>query len=96
MRNWILLILVISLGAFLYFQPKDEGFSISTIDPASVSKIEISKKGAPPVLLTKQDGKWKIVSPVRQDANPQKVNDLLSVLKARSDQRLDPGDLSRF
>ncbi len=96
MRNRILFFLVISVGAILYFLPKDEGFSVSKTDPSSVTRIEISKKGSESVLLEKMGGRWKIVSPVRKDVNPEKVKEIFSVLNARSDQKLDAGDLSRF
>ena len=92
MRIWILAGLALLVGAFLYFRP--DGYAVSKIDPAGVARVEISRPGARPVVIERVGGSWRLAGSGKVDGAA--MARLLSVLRARSDRSIEPGDLSRF
>jgi hypothetical protein len=92
----ILLVAVVALAAFIYLKPDKSGFKLSTTAPDRVAQIRIEARGRPGILLRRGREAWEIVSPIKGRADQDAVNRILSILKAKSDQRIEAKQLSRF
>ncbi len=95
MRNWILLAVVAALAVFIFSKP-DAGFRLSDADPGGVSQIRIEHMGSPAILLRKAGNDWEITSPIKARAKQEAVEGILSILNAKSDQRIEGRELSHF
>jgi len=94
MTNLILLVIVITLGVFIYVSRNDNvvATGLTTLDANTVNKIEINHKGRI-VTLEKKDDHWRILKPVDTDANDFRVNSLLGMLASQSFASYDPAKL---
>jgi len=66
--NLALLVLVAGVSLFLYLRPKPvdhtpQTFALSTLDPQKFSRLSIEAPAKTPVLLEKQQGRWRLVQP---------------------------------
>ena len=71
---------------------------LARINAADAIKCEI-QQGSTSLSLVKKEGRWKIESPVQADADPEKVNELLtklSTLEARGADIIDNPKLADF
>jgi hypothetical protein len=69
------------------------------IPQTQVTKISITHKGSPAVVLEKTGGQWKITAPEQYGADQDTVNSLLSSLNPLNADKLvedHPGDLAQF
>jgi hypothetical protein len=97
--NLVLLLLVAGLGLVVYYQPGVEqphSYALSKAAPGSIVHIKIEKPGQPALDLRKENGRWFLVQPFRARADELKISRLLEILGARSEQRFEPTQLSRF
>jgi hypothetical protein len=73
---------------------------ILTLNDSDISKIEIKKKGADEVTLSKNDaGKWQITAPQALSADQDAVSSMTSTLSTLTSERLvddKAGDLKQF
>src|SRR5436305_275477 len=73
---------------------------ILTLKDSDISKVDIKKKGADPVELTKDDaGKWEITAPKPLSADQDAVTSLVSSVASLSSDRLvddKAGDLKQY
>ncbi|MHB1299492.1 MAG: DUF4340 domain-containing protein [Burkholderiales bacterium] len=96
MRTGLLLAAVALLAAFILFKPDASGIRLSEASPGKARSIRIERTGMPAILLEKRDESWKIAAPVMAPARQKSVANLLSILGAKSDQKLIAADISRF
>jgi hypothetical protein len=62
--------------------------------PAEAKELEITEPGQETIQLTKEGDRWKLVRPLKAEANAEKVTELLSklsALQARGEDVIDPG-----
>jgi len=62
--------------------------AILKIDENSISKIELKKKDAPPLLLTRNGSEWKITEPKPLPADQTVVSSMLSTISSLDSERL--------
>src|SRR5215831_15214215 len=77
----------------------DAAPSILKLDQNSITKLELKKKDAPPILLTKSGPSWKITAPTPSPADQTMVSSLLSTISSLDSERLvedKSSDLQRF
>jgi hypothetical protein len=92
--------LFVVLAGFLYWSDhhkssagaarpdSDAAPSILKLDENSVTKLELKKKDAPPILLTKSASDWKITEPKPFAADQSAVSSLLSTISSLDSERL--------
>jgi len=66
----------------------DAAPSILKLDETSITKLELKKKDAPPILLTKNGSDWKIIEPKSLPADQATVSSLLSTISSLDSDRL--------
>jgi len=66
----------------------DAAPSILKLDENSITKLELKKKDAPPILLTKSGSDWKITEPKPLPADQTTVTSLLSTISSLDSERL--------
>ena len=96
MRTGLLLAAVALLAAFILLKPDFSEIRLSEGSPGKARSIRIERTGMPAILLEKRDESWKIAAPVMAPAKQESVTNLLSILGAKSDQKLIATDISRF
>ncbi len=91
----ILVFAALLLAALIYFRPH-QGYSLSDSASEEAKIIRIAREGMPEIVLQKSEKGWEITRPVKGMASPDKVANVLSLLKARSGNRLEAREISRF
>src|SRR5215470_18465166 len=66
----------------------DAAPSILKLDENSITKLELKKKDAAPILLTKTGSDWKITDPKPLSADQTTVSSLLSTVSSLDSERL--------
>lgn len=99
--NIALLVLVVSLGALVYFQPgtdKKETVAITMLKPEQVQRIEITLPGKEIIRLVKEQNIWRMTSPMQIAANDFRVASILELVNAPSHARYSKTevDLTKF
>ncbi|MFZ3190548.1 MAG: DUF4340 domain-containing protein [Candidatus Sulfotelmatobacter sp.] len=98
------------LGGILYWsdrqKPADDKASadaspaILKVDASGVTKLDLKKRGATPIVLTKSDsGKWEIIQPQPFGADQSVVSGMLSRLSSLNSERVvedKASDVSRY
>lgn len=88
LTNLTLLALVIILTVTLWPadmpEPAPAYTPLTSIDPATVKAIHLSRSNRPDLLLQKSGADWQISSPIQIAANPFRVSSLLSLLNTHS------------
>src|SRR5579871_1643879 len=77
----------------------DTAPSILKLDENSITKLELKKKDAPAIQLTKNGSDWKITEPKSFSADQSAVSSLLSTVASLNSERLvdeKSSDLQRF
>lgn len=74
----------------------DAAPSILKLDQNSITKLELKKKDAPPILLTKDGSDWKITEPKPFSADQTAVSSLLSTISSLDSERLVEDKSSNF
>ena len=99
--NLILLIVLIAAGIFAYQSSKEEpelekGIEVSDLKLSDFNEIEINFPSKAKVHFKITDDYWKILSPVRGRANEFYIYQLLSILAAKSPEKLSSVDLKKY
>jgi hypothetical protein len=96
--NVVLLVGVITLALFAYFQPPTAApnYRLSMLTAADAKSIKIEASGAPPIVLERSGAEWKIDAPLAARADDFQVQRILAVLGATAEERLPATDLARF
>ena len=66
----------------------DTAPAILKLDENSITRLELKKKDAPPILLTKSGSDWKISEPKAFAADPTTVSSMLSTISSLDSERL--------
>lgn len=85
--NCALLILVVGLGALVYFQPgldKKQQATLTTLTPEKIQRIEIGAQGAQTITLVKEQNAWRMTAPIQISANEFRIESILGLLGAQS------------
>ena len=79
--NLALLVLFLGLGAVLYFgdEQDEEETPLTALAAADVERVQIDHPQQTPTVLVKQDGDWRLSSPVEARADNFEVNSLLAL-----------------
>jgi len=80
-------------------KPDADVAPILKIDESSIIKLELKKKDAPPILLTKAGSDWKIDEPKPLGADQTAVSSMLSTVASLNSDRLveqNSSDLQRY
>ncbi len=96
--NWIMVVTIAVLMVFLYFRPQAQdaaGYAISDHPAEAVQYLRIVRHQQE-IALERSAGYWWMTQPVRILADDQKVQAMLQILQARSEQQLPADDLKRF
>lgn len=93
--NLILLVIVVTLGAFIYLTRNDDvvDHRLTKLDPQSVTQISIIHNGRD-VELKKTDKHWRMLKPDNIDANDFRVGSVLNILSTDSFGSYDPAKLT--
>lgn len=97
--NLVLLVLVLGLSLFIYLkpnQPSQSLFPVSDITGASIQHIKIEKKNQPAIEFQKRGNTWRMVSPFQARGDNVKIEQILGILTAQSDQQIAATQLERF
>lgn len=93
--NAILAVVVIGLGAVVYFSQK-QGQKLPPLTPlksADVSRIAIEHPDAAAIKLEKNGGPWRLTAPVQAETDPFEVNSLVSLATLETQSKLDPKEV---
>lgn len=96
--NLVLFTAVAGLGLFFYFKPKSAGppeFALSQLQAHEVKHVKIERQNAA-LALERRGENWYISAPFRSRADPIKVQAILDIVSAKSQQRLPAQELARF
>ncbi len=99
--NLGLLVIVLGLGAFLYFHPKQEqqaekSYELCDLKLSSFSNIQIDFPAKASVSFEKKEGFWYIKQPFSARADQIAVQRLMSIVAAKSTSKFPANDLTRF
>jgi hypothetical protein len=108
-RSTLLLLLVlVALGTYIYFvewkrppasESGTEKAKIFTVDSAKVEELRITSSSGETTSLKKENGRWKVTSPVASDADEAEASGITSNLSTLETQRVvdeSPKDLAPF
>lgn len=99
--NLVLLVLVLSISAFLYLRPaKQEAevqtFELSTRKLADFNQITVEYPTKAAVKYEKRDGYWYMNAPYQTRADQLLTQRILSILAAKSPDKFSSADLAKF
>ncbi len=99
--NLVLLVVVLIVGAVVYFSPKQEqqaaqDFEVSSLKLADMQAISIEFPAQASVKFEKRDGFWYLQQPYVARADQQLVGRLMSIVAARSKQKFPADDAAKF
>lgn len=102
-RGWLLnlglLAVVMALGWLAWQTPsRDEiaNRTLSTLKPAQVKRIVLTRPGKPVIELERDNLQWRITAPLRARADEFQVLRVLTILEAKPSVQLPATDLARF
>jgi len=84
LANLVLLLLLILLGLGIRHELTEAGRSqtLTGLDPANLSLIEIERQGEPRIRIERGPDGWRLVEPFQVDADQSRVERLVAVLSA--------------
>lgn len=85
--NLVLLLVIAALVAVVVYEPGKKVTPVVKLTPLSksdINKIEISRIGAPKVVLEKKGSKWQVLQPYAMPANDFKVEAISELAEAES------------
>ena len=100
--NLLLLVLVLGIGAFIKFRPQQEAkvsevsYEVSTLKLGAFTKLSIEFPAKAGITFEKQDGYWYLTQPYKARADQIVVQRILSLVGAKSAQKLAVNDLAQF
>ena len=99
--NLVMLCVVGSLVAFLYLRPKqtteqEASYDISAYKLAEFNAISVEFPAKAAVKLDKVNGFWRLSAPVNMRADQASVQRILSIIAARSKDKITNPDLEKF
>jgi hypothetical protein len=97
----LMLALIVGISTFLHLKPKTtaEGAAvheISTLKMAGFTQVKVDFPTNAPVGFEKVDGQWKMTAPYQSRADQMSVQQILSIIAAKTKVKLPATDLSKF
>lgn len=100
MLNLLLLALVAAIVAFLYLRPKaaseTKEFEVSVLKLADFTQAKVEFPAQAPVSFEKVDGFWYMAAPYKARADQASVNRILSIIAAKSQEKLSADDPAKY
>jgi hypothetical protein len=97
--NVALALLVAGLALFFYMRPRSDAgpqLALASLDPEQVTRIQVERGAAPPLVLEKRGDQWYLDAPYRARADAFRTRQLLDLLRAQPSRQLVATDLARF
>jgi hypothetical protein len=100
--NLLLLALVLGIGAFIKFRPQQEvkvndtSYEVSTLKLGAFTKLSIEFPAKAGLAFEKKDGYWYLSQPYKARADQMMVQRIISLVGAKSTQKLPLKDLAQF
>lgn len=99
--NLVLFCVVAGLVAFLYLRPKqaveqDAVYEVSNYKLAEFNAVSIEFPTKAPVTFEKVDGLWRYTAPYKTRADQASVQRIVSIIAAKSKERITSVDLEKF
>ena len=100
--NVLLLAAVLGLVLIALYQPGIKPalppVKLTSLSPEQVQRIRIERSGKPVIVLTKEQGHWRITAPLTLPADDTRVASLLRLLQDTSQARFPakPADLAKY
>ena len=89
--NGLLLCVALGLGFFLWRRPEVAAHApapkLAVIKTASVSTVEVQRKGQPTILLKREGSRWFVLKPFKARADKFRVEALTDLLQAHTSDR---------
>lgn len=89
--NGLLLCIALGLGAFLWDRPKvaapARARKLAVMKAASVSTVEVQRKGQPTILLKREGSRWLVLKPLKARADRFRVEALTDLVQADTSDR---------
>ncbi len=101
-RRWLnlaLLAAALALGLALALVPQQGSppeYRLSLLEASQVDRVQIARVGLPPMELERVGQGWRVTAPVSARAASIKVERMLELLAARSQERLEAAHLERY
>lgn len=95
----VLALIATALAALLYFKPGKKSapeFPLSSLSRDNVKRLEIERAGNKRVVLERNDSQWRMTAPFAARVDAPQVDNVLSLLEAKSGVRYAQQDLARF
>ena len=91
--NLALLGLAAGLGVAVYFAQQKEpaGPPLTAYKPDAITRVSLEHPKAPAIRLEKQDGHWKLVEPVKAEADEFEINALIGLADRETQLKLEGG-----
>jgi len=97
--NTALAAAVVALGVFFYLGPGRDAaveYPLSALKSREARSLRIERAGAAPIVLDRKQDAWFISAPFAARADALRVQQLLTIVEARSAHRLPAADRGRF
>lgn len=99
--NLIMLCVVAGLVAFLYLRPKqgvqqDDTYEISNFKLAEFNAVSVEFPTKAAVTFEKVNGLWRLTAPHKTRADQASVQRILSIIAAKSKEKITSTDLEKF
>jgi hypothetical protein len=99
--NLVMLIVVASLVAFLYLRPKqsadqEASYDVSAYKLAEFNAISVEFPAKAAIQFEKVAGLWRLSAPIKMRADQASVQRILSIIAARSKDKITSTDLDKF
>lgn len=99
--NLLMLALVAGLVAFLYLRPKANTgeialYEVTTLKLSDFNSIKVEFPTQAPTTFEKVDGLWLMTAPYKTRADQQSVQRILSIIAAKSADKLAATDMDKF
>jgi hypothetical protein len=99
--NLVMLCVVASLVAFLYLRPKqtveqEASYEVSTYKLAEFNAISVEFPAKAAVQFEKVNGFWRLSAPIKMRADQASVQRILSIIAAKSKDKIISTDLEKF
>ncbi len=99
--NLLLLCLVAGLMAFLYLRPQQvveqaQGYEISNYKLSEFNAISVEYPTKAAVSFAKVNGNWRLVAPIKMRADRASVQRILSIIAAKSKDKITSSNLEKF
>jgi hypothetical protein len=98
--NLVLLAIVAGIVAFLYMQPKKVSetseYEVSSLKLADFTQVKVEFPAQAPVTFEKVDGLWRMTAPYKMRADQASVNRILSIIAAKSLEKLPADNPAKY